>query len=210
VHGTCDEGVSGTGACSCDSGWTGTNCDTPSPSDAGADSSGDASDGATHGTPYSGTPLPFGTSTQVEAEKYDVGGEGISYHDTTAGNALAQYRNDDVDIEQACGGTTCYDVSMIEAGEWTEYTINVTTTADYSIQLGYSAASIRHMHIELDGVDVTGPISPTPSTDAGPKFTGYNVPGAPVHFTAGVHVMRWVFDDGGLSMNWIKFTRQTG
>ena len=49
-------------------------------------------------------PLPFGgTPTMVpglvEAENFDDGGNGVGYHDTTAGNAGGQYRAGDVDIE---------------------------------------------------------------------------------------------------------------
>ena len=65
-------------------------------------------------TPYSGTPVSIpGTS---EAEKFDNGGEGVAYHDTTAGNAGGQYRSTDVDIRAASSGG--YNVGWIAAGEW--------------------------------------------------------------------------------------------
>ncbi len=46
--------------------------------------------------PYGGVPWPIpGT---IEAENYDLGGEGVAYHDATAGNSGGLYRTDDVDI----------------------------------------------------------------------------------------------------------------
>ena len=35
----------------------------------------------------------------IEVENFDNGGEGIVYHDTTAGNSGGRYRTSDVDIE---------------------------------------------------------------------------------------------------------------
>ena len=46
--------------------------------------------------PYDG--MPWTVPGSIEAEDYDTGGEGIAYHDRTAGNSGAQYRTDDVDI----------------------------------------------------------------------------------------------------------------
>src|SRR5439155_6290216 len=47
--------------------------------------------------PYSGTPVVVpGT---FEAENFDLGGEGVAYHDNVKGNVGGQYRvNEDVDI----------------------------------------------------------------------------------------------------------------
>ena len=57
--------------------------------------------------PFGGTPRAIpGT---IQAEDYDTGGEGVAFHDTTAGNSGAQYRTDAVDIEATTdggGGTT--------------------------------------------------------------------------------------------------------
>ena len=53
-------------------------------------------------TPYKPHPVPG----RIEAEDYDLGGEGVAYHDTTAGNTGGAYRDDDVDIESAAGSRT--------------------------------------------------------------------------------------------------------
>src|SRR5437660_1698140 len=48
---------------------------------------------------FGGTPQ--GVPGTVELEKYDTGGEGVSYHDTTAANEGGQFRQDGVDLGQA-------------------------------------------------------------------------------------------------------------
>jgi hypothetical protein len=153
---------------------------------------------------FPGNQPPLGPgSTWVEAEFYDLGGEGVSYHDTTPCNVLGAFRtelNEGVDIEQACGDN-CYDVAAIENGEWTEYTVEVSIAGDYAITLGESSPTTTRMHIEVDGADATGPLTSMPTTG----FVG-NDTGVAVHFTEGQHELRFVFDDGGLRLNWVQFT----
>ena len=76
------------------------------------------------GTPESGTPGPPGPVTipgRIEAEDYKFGGEGVGYHDTTAGNTGGDYRSDDVDIAGLRGGG--YNVG------WTAPVSGWTTTS---------------------------------------------------------------------------------
>src|SRR5215467_5163187 len=78
-------------------------------------------------SPYSGSPASVpGT---IQAEDFDNGGEGVAYHDTTGGNSGGAYRSTDVDIEPAAGGG--YDVGWIAAGEWMNYTVNVSSPGTY-------------------------------------------------------------------------------
>src|SRR6185369_3395502 len=78
-------------------------------------------------TPYSGTPVAL--PGIVLAANFDNGGEGVSYHDATNGNAGGAYRATDVDLEPASDGG--YDVGWVTAGEWLNYTVNVATAGDY-------------------------------------------------------------------------------
>jgi len=53
-------------------------------------------------TPYGPAPAPIpGTIAAVD---FDSGGEGVAYHDTTAGNNGGAYRSTDVDLEASAGG----------------------------------------------------------------------------------------------------------
>ncbi|HUK34875.1 MAG TPA: carbohydrate-binding protein, partial [Vicinamibacterales bacterium] len=64
---------------------------------------GSQSSGASSGlSPYTGTPVSL--PGVVLAANFDNGGEGVAYHDTTAGNSGGAYRATDVDIEPASDG----------------------------------------------------------------------------------------------------------
>src|SRR5437016_223918 len=77
-------------------------------------------------TPYGGTNAVIANGSTIQAENYDVGGEGVAYHDTTTGNTGGQFRSDDVDIETSGDAGGGYNVGWIVDGEWLEYTVNAT------------------------------------------------------------------------------------
>ncbi|MCQ2229046.1 MAG: endo-1,4-beta-xylanase [Bacteroidales bacterium] len=67
----------------------------------------------------------------IEAENFDKGGEGLSFHDsdsTDEGNAKYRSDNEGVDIVQCVGG---HALGYTAAGEWTEYTVNVAEAGEY-------------------------------------------------------------------------------
>ena len=80
-------------------------------------------------SPYKGgTELP-GT---LEAENFDTGAEGITYHDTdTKNEGTNSYRTDGggVDIVSCTGG---YAIGYTSSGEWLEYTVDVKEAGVYS------------------------------------------------------------------------------
>ena len=109
----------------------------------------------------------------IEAENFDLGGEGVAYHDNVPGNAGGQYRaSEDVDIilSADCAGGD-YVVNNFETGEWLEYTIDVPTSGFYSIELRASNqdwAPAPQFRIEIEGRgDVTGSVT-VPTTGLGP------------------------------------------
>ncbi len=75
---------------------------------------------------------PFIIPGTIEAEDFDEGGEGLTYHDTDPNNIPGVYRpNVGVDIEPRDDGG--YQVAYIESGEWLEYTIDVQEAGAYGI-----------------------------------------------------------------------------
>lgn len=63
---------------------------------------------------------------RIEAEAFDVGGEGRTYHDTTVGNSSGSLRpKADVDIAGITDGLAGYAVDA-EDGEWLLYTVSST------------------------------------------------------------------------------------
>jgi O-glycosyl hydrolase/sarcosine oxidase gamma subunit len=145
-------------------------------------------------TPFSGTPVAVpGT---IEAEQFDNGGEGIAYHDVTAGNAGGQYRATDVDVEATTDVNGGYDVGWISSGEWLIYTINVTTASTYTFDARVACLGAGGtFHVEINGVAVTGPLT-IPNTGGWQTWTTVSTS---IPLTAGTQRLRLVFDTAGPS-----------
>jgi hypothetical protein len=152
--------------------------------------------------PFGGTPraLP-GT---IQAEDYDTGGEGVAFHDTTAGNSGAQYRTDAVDIEATTDSGGGHDLGWTAAGEWLEYTVNVTASATYTVSARVASLSTGGtLHVEVDGQNVTGAMS-FAATGGWQTWTTVTRTGVPL--TAGPHVLRLALDSGSFNVNWLSFS----
>jgi aryl-phospho-beta-D-glucosidase BglC (GH1 family) len=141
----------------------------------------------------------------VEAEKYDVGGQGVAYNDADAVNSGGQFRTDGVDIEACSDAGGGYDIGYIAAGEWLEYTVNVTTTGTYNFLARVaSTASGKTFHIEMNGTNVTGTMS-VPNT--GGFQTWQTVTASNIKLTAGNNqLMRIYFDTDGFNLNYVNVT----
>ncbi|MBI9072128.1 MAG: cellulase family glycosylhydrolase [Melioribacteraceae bacterium] len=78
--------------------------------------------------------LPFEVPGIIEAEEFDIGGEGLTFHDTGAQNIPGKYRPaESVDIEDRDDGG--YQISYVEKGEWLEYSIDVAKAGLYDIKV---------------------------------------------------------------------------
>ena len=155
-------------------------------------------------TPYLGS--PFVLPTRIEAEDYDLGGEGIAYHDNDGGNNGGEYRSEDVDI-QVCdeGG---YNVGWMAANEWLEYVVTVPATGTYDIDIRVASdATGGNFNIEFNGVDVTGNIS-VPVTGGWQNWATVSTTAT---LSAGTQVMRFVNANSGdeYNLNYFDFTAPT-
>jgi endoglucanase Acf2 len=157
-----------------------------------------------NGTPYTGTPKTV--PGKIEAEEFDLGGEGVAYHDSDPQNVGVPFRpNEGVDIE-GCGDVgSGYDVGWIKAGEWMEYTINVTETGYYDFSA--RTASVPGggaYHIAIDGINVTG--RKTVPVTGGWQFWG-DVVSTSIRLEAGVHIMRFEAEGPEFNFNYINIVR---
>lgn len=153
--------------------------------------------------PYSGTPIVIPAT--FEAENFDLGGEGVAYHDIVKGNEGGQYRTgEDVDIVTSCdpeGGR--YVVNNFGAGEWLNYTISVPTSGNYTVEVkssnNYRSGAFR---LEVDGVNVSGTIGGLATGNwCSFKWFGKTVP-----LSAGVHVLRLHSEAPYFNVNQIRVT----
>src|SRR5262249_60055793 len=126
----------------------------------------------------------------VEVENFDAGGEGVAYHDDGPGNAGGQYRQTDVDIA-ADANNTGYVVGWVSAGEWLNYSVNVTTAGSYTI--GVRVACYGQggtFHIESNGTNVTGTLT-VPDTGGSQDWQTLNTTAT---FPARPQILRLVID----------------
>jgi len=73
----------------------------------------------------------------IEAEDFDIGGEGLSYHDMDSRNIGGAYRPDEaVDIFNI--SSTGYHIGNALPGEWFEYSVVVDHTGEYLIDVHYA------------------------------------------------------------------------
>ena len=105
---------------------------------------------------YTVLPAAYGQSTipdipgAIQAEDY------VAYYDSDPGNnGPSTYRaGDDVDIEYGAGAVNGNNVGWIAAGEWLEFTVNVTTSANYEVR--YRVASLNGgpftIQMKVDGL----------------------------------------------------------
>ncbi len=144
-------------------------------------------------TPFRGEPVAVpGT---IQAEDFDNGGEALAYHDTTATNEGGKYRSLAVDIEFGADGAAGYNVGWVRAGEWLEYTIEVSTAGAYTLEARVaSAGSGGTFHVEFDGVNKTGTLT-VPNT--GGSQTWQTVSRTGLTLAAGRQVMRVAMDANG-------------
>ena len=75
----------------------------------------------------------------VEAEHYDKGGYLSSYYDKdTANRGGASLRNDMVDVEEYGNGK--YNLGYLSAGEWTKYTVQVSSADTFQVYAALASA----------------------------------------------------------------------
>ena len=143
-------------------------------------------------TPFTG--IAIALPGAIRAENFDNGGEGLAYHDASAGNAGNDYRATDVDIQASSLGG--YDVGWMDDGEWLAYTVNAATSGLYLFQFQVaSPAASGRMHARFGSADSAAiAIS---NTGGWQNWTTVSVTAS---LTAGPQVMKMIADVGGFNL----------
>jgi len=148
--------------------------------------------------PYGSKPLKI--PGVIEIEHFDRGGEGVSYHDTSAGNAWTYYRTqEDVDLTKlSCNN---FSIGNTAGGEWLEYTVDIEEPGNYLFSICTSGYGGK-VRLELDGEDVSGELSMTNWSDYNKyDWTTYNT----ILLKKGVHVLRFYIKNSGFNCDKMKF-----
>jgi endoglucanase len=171
--------------------------------------------------PHSKQALPFHPRTVhdlVFAADYDLGRNGYAYFDLdtadyhgdmdgeyTAWNSGWSYRNDGVDLEPCSDAqTNGFNVGWTADDEWLGYTLTNDTAASYTMEIrSASSGSGSQVHVEVNGVDATGPVS-LPGTGGWQSWSTTQLDN--VILPEGKMQVRIVFDRGGSNLNWFRLT----
>jgi lysophospholipase L1-like esterase len=151
-------------------------------------------------TPYGGTARNI--PGKIEVEDFDNGGEGVAYHDGETNNYGGQYRlNEGVDIGTCTEGG--YNIGFIGGGEWMNYSVNVVTAGSYVLSARVASPNNGlSFHVEMDGVNISGPIA---FSSTGDWNTWATVNATTPALTTGQKLLRIVFDGGGFNLNYLSF-----
>ena len=154
-------------------------------------------------SPYTGTAVSIpGT---IQAANYDIGGEGVAYHDATSGNSGGAYRQDDVDLEPSAEGG--YDIGWIAAGEWLNYTVTVPAAGSYTAQIRLASPSGGALHLGFNTSSNVWKAVTVPATGGWQAWTTVSVP---VTLGAGGQLMTLLFDTSGLNIAYVKVVSASG
>lgn len=153
-------------------------------------------------TPYLGTAISLPST--FEAENYDNGGEGVAFHDLSAGNSGGAYRpNEAVDIVGSGNASGGFAVTDFQAGEWVAYSVNVATAGNFTTQL-HEATTISNaaFHVEIDGQNVTGTLlMPNSGSLSTYRWTAMQA----VTLAAGKHQVKIVSEQGPFNLDSVIF-----
>ena len=86
--------------------------------------------------PYRGTPLSI--PGRIEAEDFDLGGQGAGFYDAARSNEGGAYREEAGNYVGVGEGASGYRVGWTSTGDWMNYTVNVQKAAAYKMTLRYS------------------------------------------------------------------------
>ena len=167
-----------------------------------------------HQWSYGASPFSVGPGSVrvIQAEDYDMGGQGAAYNDTTpsvntggAYRTSAQYGG--VDVRKIANTTSGFRLSETFAGEWVEYTIDVQQAGFYKVDFRLSQTNPNgRVRIGVDGSSL-GAVD-VPDTNSFDVFTTRS---RTIGLTAGKHVLRLSMDRAGTNgqvagVDWLKFS----
>ena len=143
----------------------------------------------------------------IKTEDYDLGGEGVAYHDEEPQNIPGGYRPDEgVDLEP--NGQGGFHVGYIGAGEWIEYTVNVSSSGTYSVSASV-ASEQNGGAVEIVFPDGTISMSNIPATGGWTAHQEMDFANQ-LSLEAGEQIMRLNFNGTGpFNLDFLTFTLET-
>jgi hypothetical protein len=148
------------------------------------------------------------TGLEISAILFDAGGEGVAYHDETAGREDSTGFRPDESVEFSRG---LVSVGYVDAGEWLEYTIDVAAAGDYALSLLMGTPFLDRSVVATFAKG--GTVYETAEIDV-PQTGGYKnfveTPDQIVWLEAGEQVLRVFFETDNQDLSQISLTPYEG
>jgi hypothetical protein len=147
----------------------------------------------------------------IKAADFDIGGEGVGFHDADANNTHSNYRRDrgDTRSDAACIGEGVYYGSLIymHNGFWVNYTVDVLDAGNYEIDFRVAVvANGTRCRIETDGVPSEEyPMNNNGNASDWRYYCEFNHIDPPTYYlSAGKHVVRFYSMSANYNYNGIR------
>jgi hypothetical protein len=135
----------------------------------------------------------------IPMRDFDMGGEGVAFHESD--NYNSQIEGDD--YRRSYGDMNSFPVDVDNGtliawsalGEWLLYTVEVRDAGEYQLSISVSTMLEPTFHLEVDGLNVSGPISVAP-TGGWANWTWYPEKPLNVYLTAGTHQIKYYLESG--------------
>ncbi|WP_169305292.1 carbohydrate-binding domain-containing protein [Coraliomargarita akajimensis] len=138
---------------------------------------------------------------RVDASAYDVGGQGVTFNDSSAVNQAQFYRGDGPGTEWKAGESSP-NIGWTNAGDWMEYTVDIAPgTYEMHLRMG-STTNGNRIKVSLNGIELI--TATCPNTGSWSIFQTDHV-ATPTLAGGDDQVLRIEFLDGGMNCSWVEF-----
>lgn len=155
--------------------------------------------------PYNG---PIEIPGTVEAEFYNIGGQGYGYNDADEANRGNGWRDEGVDVEGSLSSARS-NIGYTSDGEWLVYTVNVLETGTYKVEGMLSSRtasgnSVGQLAVFIDDVEVT-----LIEVDGTGNWGTYKAQPANsnIQLEAGIHKLKLLMRSPGYNFDSTVFTK---
>lgn len=153
--------------------------------------------------PFEGSAHPI--ASRVQAEDYDLGGEGVAYADAEAANYGGAYRGDGVDIEASGDVEGGFAVAWFDDSQWMEYTLAATPGVyQFNLRVSSNESIVGDVRVTLDGA-LLGVVD-VQSTGGWDQWVTLSLPSLAIA-EAGEKVLRLEMVGDAVNVNWFEFVQ---
>jgi hypothetical protein len=147
--------------------------------------------------------------TQIEAERFDLGGQGAGYLDSDNFNDFPYFRTGEgVDIGRISANQ--YFVTNTQVGEWVGYTVNVADAGNYRAEFRVKSSKAGATLRLYDGINFAAPLTDDLNIS---KTNSWTTIRANVNLIPGLHVLAVKFTNGrgnvSGDLDWFRLSPQT-